>query len=295
MQNEMFKGIMTATVTPFNSEGEIDFVAFDRLIDFQLNNNVNGIVFCGTTGESPTLSENEKLSIFEYAVKKLKDKVPVIAGTGSNNTAASISLSQKAKEIGVDGLLLVTPYYNKPTQEGLFLHYTEIAANVDLPICLYNVPSRTSIHMLPETVARLSKVSNIVAVKEAKGDMDVIKEIRSLCGDDFVIMSGDDGSYIPALESGANGLISVISNIMPAKLVEMTELFNQGQQQEAAKEHDKLGKLYKMLGVETNPIPVKTFLHLMKLIECRFRLPLCPASNNAFEQIKSTATDYELI
>lgn len=295
MNQSDFSGVMTAIVTPFDANENIDFGALGGLIEDQLQNGIKGIVFAGTTGESPTLSEEEKLELFSFANKTLAGRAFFIAGTGSNNTKNSVNFSKQAKDRGAEALLLVTPYYNKPTQEGLFLHYQMIAQETGLPCILYNVPGRTGVHLEPKTVARLAEISNIVAVKEATGKMEVMREIRELCGDKINILSGDDGTYLEALKIGADGLISVGSNVMPGAYVALTNFAKNGQMAEAEKVDQSLRSLYEALFIESNPIPVKACLHLMEKIRYQFRLPLCPAAAENMETIKQVCQALQLI
>ena len=284
----MFKGSFVALVTPHRADGSIDEKRFRELIGFQLENNISGIVPCGCTGEAATMAFDEQKRLIKITVETVDKQVPVIAGTGSNNTREALELTAYAKKMGADGALLITPYYNKPTPEGQYRHYEKIAKEVDIPIVLYNVPSRTGISMLPATVARLSKVDNIVAIKEASGSMDQVSQILSLC--DITVLSGDDSLTLPMMSVGAKGVISVAANIMPEEVAEMVDLALQGKYEEAKKIHLKLMPVFKGLFIETNPIPVKTALSLMGKIEANWRLPLCEMTSDNLTKFKDMLT-----
>ncbi|HXV18986.1 MAG TPA: 4-hydroxy-tetrahydrodipicolinate synthase [Candidatus Omnitrophota bacterium] len=268
-----FHGSIVALATPFKN-GKVDEKTLVKLIEMQIAHGTDGIVPTGTTGESPTLSHKEHERVIEITVKAVKGRVPVIAGTGSNSTDEAISLTKFAKKVGADGSLLVTPYYNKPTQEGLYRHYAAIAKAVDLPLVLYNVPGRTSVALSPETVARLSKIPTIVAIKEATGSMDQTSHILSLC--DIDVLSGDDSLTLPLMALGAKGVISVIANIVPDKVSAMVDAFFAKRFEEAKKLHYDMFMLCRALFIETNPIPVKTAMGLLGLCSDEVRLPLCP-------------------
>ena len=273
----------------------MDYNALGKLIERQIAQGVNGIILCGTTGESPTLTEDEKLKIFEFGVKEFSGKATIVAGTGSNNTAGSVELSKKACDLGVDGLLLVTPYYNKPSQEGLFLHYEKIATSVSKPCCLYNVPGRTGVSLTPDTVARLAVLDNVLAIKEASADMELIRKMKEKTNGELDILSGDDGTYLSALENGACGVVSVVTNVLPGQFVQMLEKFHAGDLEGAKAINTHLKKLMETLFIESNPVPVKLFLHLMGLVQYQYRLPLCPAAMSTFETVKKVCEEYELI
>ncbi|WP_163328245.1 4-hydroxy-tetrahydrodipicolinate synthase [Desulfurobacterium thermolithotrophum] len=285
----MFEGIYAAIPTPFKN-GKVDEGALIRHIEFLIENGVDGIVPCGTTGESATLSYKEHEEVIALAVERCKGRIKVIAGTGSNSTEEAIELTKFAEKVGADGALLITPYYNKPNQEGLYLHFKKIAEAVNIPIVLYNVPGRTGVHMLPETVAKLSEIDNIVAIKEATGSPNVATEIIELCGDKMTVISGDDLTFLPLLSVGAKGIISVTANIVPAKMVKMYKSFVEGDIEKAMKLHFELYPLSKVLFVDTNPIPVKTALNFMGRMEKEFRLPLCPTTCENEEKIKAVLT-----
>ncbi len=280
----MFKGSWVALVTPFKDNFEVDFDAYGRLIDFHIEQGTNGILPCGCTGEAATLSHEEQKECIRFTVERVAGRVPIIAGTGSNNTMEALDLTRYAKEVGCDGALLITPYYNKPTQAGLIAHYTKIAKEVDIPIVLYNVPSRTGIKLEPETIAELNKLPNIVAIKEACGSIDQVSQILSLC--DITVLSGDDSLTLPMMSVGATGVISVAANIAPADVAQMCTLALEGYYAEARKIHYRLMPLFKALFYETNPMPVKAGLARMGMIKNVLRLPLVPMSEPQFKRLE---------
>ena len=290
----MFKGSMVAIVTPFKN-GKVDEKALGDLIEFHIKNGTDVIVPCGTTGESATLSHEEHHRVVEFTVKAVNKRIPVIAGAGSNSTSETLELTGYARKAGADGVLLITPYYNKPTQEGLFRHFSTIADSTDLPIVLYNVPGRTSVNMLPATVARLREKRNIVGIKEATGDMKQVSEVIRLCGRDFDVISGDDFTTLPLLALGGVGAISVTANIAPADCAALFDAYFAGKLDTALKLHYKLEPLHGPLFIETNPIPVKTSLALMGKINEEFRLPLCPMADANKEKLKKALKDYGLL
>jgi 4-hydroxy-tetrahydrodipicolinate synthase len=290
----MFKGSMVAIVTPFKN-GKVDEKALGDLIEFHIKHGTDVIVPCGTTGESATLSHEEHHRVVEITVKTVNKRVPVIAGAGSNSTSETIDLTNYAKKAGADGVLLITPYYNKPTQEGLFQHFKKIAESVDIPIVLYNVPGRTSVNMLPATVARLREVKSIVGIKEATGDLKQISELIRLCGRDFDVISGDDFTTLPLLSIGGVGAISVTANIVPGDAAAMFDAFFAGKREEALRLHFKMEPLHSLMFIETNPIPVKTALAMMGKIGEEFRLPLCPMADANKDKLKKALKDYGLI
>jgi len=290
----MFKGAIVAIVTPFK-EGKVDEGALRELIEFQIANGTDGIVPCGTTGESSTLSHDEHDRVIEITIDAAEKRVPVIAGTGSNSTDEALRLTRHAYEAGADGALLVCPYYNRPTQEGLYQHYKTIAENVPIPIVLYNIPGRTGVNLLPETVARLSKIDNIVGIKEASGSLTQIGDVINLCGDDFVLISGDDIITLPILALGGRGVISVASNVAPADVAAMIDAFEAGDVNRARELHYKLSPLISALFIETNPVPVKAALAMMGKIEYEVRLPLCRMSEANSEKLRKAMLDYGLI
>jgi len=290
----MFKGSIVAIVTPFKN-GEVDEDAFRSLIEFHIENGTDGIVPCGTTGESATLNHTEHARVIDIAVEAVNKRVPVIAGTGGNSTQEAIELSAHAKEVGADATLQVTPYYNKPTQEGLYQHFSAIAKAVPLPQILYNVPGRTSVNMLPETVARLAELPEIVAIKEASGDLQQMAEIVNLAGDKITLLSGDDNITLPALAIGGKGVISVVANIVPKDTSDLVRLWEEGKIEEAREMFYKLFPLCQAMFYETNPIPVKTSVALMGMIEDEMRLPLSPMAPANLEKLKKALTAYGLI
>lgn len=257
MKKILFKGCGTAIATPFKESGEINYEELARYLDFQLKNKIDAIIVCGTTGEAATLSKNEKEELIKFTIKYVNKQVPVIAGTGSNNTKKAIQMSKFAQEAGADGVLIVTPYYNKTTQEGLVKHYSEIAKNITIPIIIYNVPSRTGVNILPETCKELSKISNIVAIKEASGNISQVAKIAQLCKDDLNIYSGNDDQILPILSIGGIGVISVLSNIKPKEAHEIVKNYMEGETKKAKEEFIENIPLINSLFCEVNPIPVK--------------------------------------
>ncbi|MBI5233648.1 MAG: 4-hydroxy-tetrahydrodipicolinate synthase [Deltaproteobacteria bacterium] len=290
----MFRGSIVAIVTPFK-DGRIDEKAYKNLIEFQIENGTDGIVPCGTTGESATLSHEEHERVIELTIETVKRRVPVIAGTGSNNTAEAVRLTRHAKKAGADAALLITPYYNKPTQEGLYQHYRKVAEEVDIPIILYNVPGRTGVNMLPETVARLAEIKNIVGIKEATGDLKQISDVISLCPNDFLILSGDDFTVYPTLAVGGHGVISVVANVAPKDMAGLCDAYFAGDMKKANELHYRLLPLNAAMFYETNPIPVKTALSLMGKVSSELRLPLCQMSEGSLNRLKKVMKDYGLI
>ncbi len=290
----MFKGSMVAIVTSFKN-GKVDEKALGDLIEFQISNGTDGIVPCGTTGESATLSYEEHNRVIEFTVEAVNRRVPVIAGTGSNSTDEAVMLTKHAKAAKADAALLITPYYNKPTQEGLYRHYKKIAEEVDIPLVPYNVPGRTGVNMLPQTVARLSEIKNIVAIKEATGSLQQICETILLCGDKIAILSGDDFTALPTYAVGGKGVISVTANIIPKDMSAMWDAFENGDLKEANRLHYKTFNLHGLMFCETNPIPVKTALSLMGKCTAEFRLPLCPIADVNLEKLKKGLKEYGLI
>lgn len=290
----MFKGAITALVTPFKN-WEVDEDAFRNLIEFQIEKGIDALVPCGTTGESATLSHQEHKRVIKIAVEAVRKRVPVIAGAGSNSTAEALDLVKYAKEVGADAVLLVTPYYNRPTQEGLYQHYKTLAEETNFPLVPYNVPSRTGINLEPSTVARLSKIENIVAIKEASGSLRQISQIVEMCGDRITVISGDDFTTLPILAIGGKGVISVASNIVPQDVGELCHSFEKGDIEKARAVHYRLMPLYRAMFYETNPIPVKTALGLMGMIEPELRLPLCPMSESNLNRLKEDLKDYGLV
>ncbi len=280
----MFRGSVVALVTPFKEDFSIDFDAYGRLIDFHLERGTHGIVPCGCTGEAATLAHDEQKQIIKFTVERVAGRVPVIAGTGSNNTAEALDFTAYAKEIEADGALMISPYYNKPTREGLIAHYKTIAEKVDIPIMLYNVPSRTGVKMEPDTIAELFECPNIVSVKEACGSVEQVSQIRSLC--DINVMSGDDPLTLPMMAVGASGVVSVAANVVPEKVAAMCDEFDNRNLEAAQAIHYELTPLFKALFVQTNPLPVKAVLAQMGLIKNVLRLPMTPLPADKLEEIQ---------
>ena len=283
----MIQGSLVALVTPMNADGSLDWPGLARLLDFHLEAGTDGIVAVGTTGESATLDEDEHCEVIARTVQHIAGRIPVIAGTGANSTTEAITLTRCAKEAGADACLLVTPYYNKPTQEGLYLHHKAVAEAVDIPQILYNVPGRTACDMQADTVARLSSVPNIVGIKEATGDLARARRIRELCGEDFALYSGDDATGCDFLLQGGNGVISVTSNIAPKLMHEMSAAAIAGNAETARAADAKLAAAHRALFVEANPIPVKWALEQMGLIGPGIRLPLTPLSESFHETVRA--------
>lgn len=269
-----FGRVSTAMVTPFDKNGHIDFAKTTQLVNYLIENGTDSLVIAGTTGESPTLSKEEKLALFDHVVKITNNRIPVIAGTGSNNTYASMELTKKAEQLGVDAIMAVAPYYNKPNQEGLYQHFKAIAEVTSLPLMVYNIPGRSAVNILPETVIRLSKITNIVAVKEASGDLNAMTHIVANTDDDFVLYSGDDGLTIPVLSIGGAGVVSVASHVIGNEMQEMVNAFLDGEIAKAAKLHQHLLPIMQGLFAAPNPAPVKTALQLTGLAVGSVRLPL---------------------
>ncbi|UFS72176.1 4-hydroxy-tetrahydrodipicolinate synthase [Geomonas sp. RF6] len=290
----MFQGSIVALVTPFNN-GAIDEEKLRELVEFQIENGTDGIVPCGTTGEASTLDYEEHDRVIQIVVEQTAKRVPVIAGTGSNSTREAIEMTQHAKDLGADGALLVTPYYNKPSQDGLYLHYKAIADAVAIPQVLYNVPGRTGVNLLPETVARLADHPNIVAIKEATGSLLQASEVLALCGDKLDVLSGDDFITFPMMACGGKGVISVTANIMPKEVAAMTDAFFAGNMEEARQLHLKLLKISNAMFVETNPVPVKTAVSLMGKCRDELRLPLAPLVEKNREKLIAIMKEYQLI
>ncbi len=290
----MFKGSIVAIVTPFKDD-KVDEKALGDLIEWHIAEGTDAIVPCGTTGESATLEYDEHYRVIQHTIAVVNGRVPVIAGTGANSTDETVMMTGKAKELGADGALLVSPYYNKPSQEGIFRHYEKVAKNVDIPIVLYNVPGRTASNILPETVARLAELENVVAIKEATGSMGQVSEVIRLCGDSITVVSGDDFTILPLLVLGGKGVISVVANIAPKDVSGMFKAWNNGDMDEARKIHYKLEPLSKSMFLETNPVPVKTALSMMGRIQEEFRLPLCEMGSATKSKLEAALKDYGLI
>ncbi|KMJ58689.1 dihydrodipicolinate synthase [Bacillus sp. LL01] len=271
-----FGKVSTAMVTPFDNKGNIDFEKTTQLVNYLIKNGTDSLVVAGTTGESPTLSTEEKLALFSHVVKVVDGRIPVVAGTGSNNTRASIDLTKKAEAVGVDAIMLVAPYYNKPSQEGLFQHFSTIASETTLPVMLYNIPGRSVINMSVDTIVRLAAVENIIAVKEASGNLDAMTEIIANTPEDFVLYSGDDGLTLPVLSIGGNGVVSVASHVLGNEMQTMIRTFESGEYANAAIQHQTLLPVMKGLFSAPSPTPVKTALQLKGMDVGGVRLPLVP-------------------
>jgi 4-hydroxy-tetrahydrodipicolinate synthase len=290
----MFKGSIVAIVTPFK-KGRVDEKSLGNLIDWHIKQGTNAIVPCGTTGESATLDYKEHNRVIRFTVEAVNKRVPVIAGTGANSTDETIMITKGAQKSGADGALLVAPYYNKPTQEGIYRHYKAIAKAVGIPIVLYNVPGRTAVNILPSTVARLAEIRNIVAIKEATGDMRQVSETIRLCGDRLTVLSGDDFTTFPLLALGGKGVISVSANVAPKLVSDMCAAWEEGMVEKARDMHYRLEPLNAAMFYETNPIPVKTALAMMKKIKEEFRLPLCEMAPANKEKLKKALKTLKLI
>ncbi len=291
----MFKGSIVAIVTPFHN-GKIDENKLRELIDFQIKNGSSGIVPCGTTGESATLNFDEHEKVIEITIDQVDKRVLVIAGTGSNSTAEAIMLTKEAARAGADASLQVSPYYNRPTQAGLYEHFKAIAQSVDIPIILYNIAGRTGVNIEPETIAKLAQdCKNIVAVKEASGSLDQMSRIRQLCPKSFDLISGDDSLTLPVLSIGGTGIISVVANIVPGEVADLVSAFEKGDIRKAQQLHYKLLPLIKVVFIETNPIPVKTAMGLLGMCQPDLRLPMCSMSAANLEKLKKALKDYGLL
>ena len=285
---------MVALITPFRN-GEVDISTLQKLVEFHVKSGTSGVVPCGTTGESATLSHEEHEQVIERVIQTARGRVAVIAGTGSNNTQEALRFTRHAQRAGADGALLISPYYNKPTQEGLVQHFRAVAEAVDIPIVIYNIASRTGVNIEPETFARLAKIRNIIGVKESSGNLEQMSRIKALTGEKFTLISGDDGLTLPVLAIGGTGVISVVANILPKEVAQMVAAFHRGQLEEARKLHYRLLAITKAMFIETNPIPVKTAMGLMKLIpEASLRLPMCALSPANLAKLKEVLRAYRL-
>jgi len=291
----MFKGSMVAIITPFTTEGRVDEEKYRQLIEFQIENGTDVIVPCGTTGESATLDYEEHSRVIQICIEQVGKRVPVIAGTGSNSTAEAIALSRHAKEMGADGVLLVSPYYNKPSQEGLYQHYKKIAETVALPQVLYNVPGRTGMNMEAKTTIRLAEFANVVAIKEASGNLTQAGEILAAAGDKIDVLSGDDFLTLPLMACGAKGVISVTANIMPKEVKAMVVAIQQGRWDDARQMHLKMLEIHNAMFIESNPVPVKTAASLMGKCGADVRLPLVDMQPATLEKLKGVMRGYGLI
>lgn len=291
----IFKGCGVAIVTPMGHDESVDYKAFGELIDWQINEGVNAIIVCGTTGEASTLSDEEHVDVCKFCVDRVNKRVPVIAGAGSNNTCHAVTMAREMENIGADGLLLVTPYYNKCSQEGLIKHFFAIADSVNIPSIVYSVPGRTGVNILPKTVLELSKHKNIVGIKEATGNISQVAEILRLVPPSFGVYSGNDDMVVPMLSLGGIGYISVLANVAPKAATEMTENWFDGNIKGACSLQLSLKPLIDVLFSDVNPIPVKVALNMMGKTEINMRLPLCPPNAATTEKIKRTLIEYKLI
>jgi 4-hydroxy-tetrahydrodipicolinate synthase len=289
----LFKGSGVALVTPFK-DNQVDYKKLDELIEWHIQNHTDAIIICGTTGEASTMTTEEKKEVIRHTVSQVAKRIPVIAGTGGNNTSEAVEMSQYAERVGVDGLLLVTPYYNKTTQKGLVIHYTTIADAVGIPIILYNVPGRTGLNIQPQTAFTLSKHPNIVAIKEASGDISQVAEVARLCGEDFDIYSGNDDQIVPVLSLGGAGVISVVANILPKETHDIVELFLKGDVKASRQLQLEMNGLINSLFIETNPIPVKTAMNLLGMEVGTLRLPLVDMEDKNQAILKEKLEGYGL-
>jgi 4-hydroxy-tetrahydrodipicolinate synthase len=281
----MFSGAFTALVTPFRN-GEVDVEALEGMVEFQIQNGIHGLVPCGTTGETPAMSESEDRLVIETVVRVANGRVPVIAGTGSNSTDMAIKYTKMAEEVGADGSLQVSPYYNKPTQEGLYRHFAAVAESTDLPIILYNIPGRTSVTIDAETTARLAEIPNIVGTKEATLSMNMAMDVMNLCGEGFDVLSGDDPVTLPLMSLGGRGVISVASNVAPAAVSDMVNALLKGNWERGRELHYELLPLFRALFVETNPIPVKTAASILGLCSDEMRMPMIPLQGENLDTLR---------
>jgi 4-hydroxy-tetrahydrodipicolinate synthase len=283
----MFSGTFTALVTPFRN-GEVDVEALEGMVEFQIQHGVSGLVPCGTTGETPAMSEAEDRVVVETVVRITNGRVPVIAGTGSNSTDMAIKYTKMAQEVGADGSLQVTPYYNKPTQEGMYRHFAAIAESTDLPLVLYNIPGRTGVTISAETLARLAEIPNVVGVKDSTLSMNMIADVVSLCGEEFDVLSGDDPMTLPLVALGGRGVISVASNVAPGAVSGLVKALMEGDWERGRELHYELLPLFRTLFIETNPIPVKTAASLLGLCSDEMRLPLVPMEGENLRVLQET-------
>jgi 4-hydroxy-tetrahydrodipicolinate synthase len=290
----MFTGSMVALVTPFK-DGNVDWESLEGLVEFHIKNGTHGIVPCGTTGESATLSHEEHDDVIKAVVKAVKKRVPVIAGTGSNSTDEAIRLTKEAEKSGADGALLISPYYNRPTQEGIYQHYKKIASAVGIPLIVYNIPARTGSKIEPETLARLSEIKNIAGVKEATGSVDQAIDVLRLSGDRLAVYSGEDSLTFSLMALGGRGVISTVANIAPKEMSELTEACLKGDWEKGRKLQFKLIPLIRGVFVETNPIPIKTALSLMGKCRGDLRLPLTPMSEGNLKKLRQAMADFGLV
>lgn len=291
----IFTGSGVAIITPFNEDETINYPELKKLIEFQIENGTDAIIICGTTGEASTLTDEEQIDCVRYAVEVVNKRIPVIAGAGSNHTSHAIELAQGCEKAGADAVLLVTPYYNKTTQKGLIKHYKMIAESINIPIILYNVPSRTGLNITPKTCYELSKIKNIVAIKEASGNISQVAEIAALCGPDFDIYSGNDDQVLPLMALGGKGVISVLANVAPRYTHDMVASYLNGDTKTATKMQLDALHLINMLFCETNPIPVKAAVGLMGYNTGSCKMPLCEMDENNFENLKKAMEDFGII
>jgi 4-hydroxy-tetrahydrodipicolinate synthase len=291
---DLFKGSGVAIVTPFDESG-VNFNKLEELIEWHIKSGTDAIIICGTTGEASTMTDQEKKEAIKFTVDVVNKRIPVIAGTGTNNTAASISMSKWAESIGVDNVLVITPYYNKTTQKGLIAHFKAISESINIPIIIYNVPSRTGMNILPKTLLELCKYPNIAAIKEASGNISQIAEMKALCRDRIIIYSGNDDQTIPILSLGGNGVISVLANIIPNEVHSLCQLYFEGKHEEALKIQLNTLALNNSLFIETNPIPVKTAMNLLHFNVGNLRLPLCDMTEENLEIMKNELKKYGLL
>lgn len=294
MDRTKIHGAITALITPFTSNG-IDEAAYKKLIEWQIAQGIHGLVPCGTTGESPTLSEEEHLKVVDICVQVTNKRVPVIAGAGSNSTAEAVRMTKHAAKAGADAVLVVTPYYNKPTSKGLYLHYKAVSESADIPIILYNVGGRTGKNIEPDVMAKLATIKNVIGVKEASGNLEQMKKIREVCPKDFLLISGDDALTLPIYKMGGVGIISVASNIVPKDVAELANAFEKGDTAKAEGINAKLLPLVESLFIETNPIPVKVAASLMGLCQMTMRLPMCEMEGANLAKLKQALKNYGLL
>ncbi len=291
----LFKGAGVAIVTPFKADGSVDYDALAAMLEFQIENHTDAIIICGTTGEASTLTDDEQINVIEFTVKKVNKRIPVIAGAGSNDTAHGMQLAKRAEEVGADGLLIVTPYYNKTTQRGLVKYYKDMAGAVNIPIIMYSVAGRTGLNIAPATVAELADVENIVAIKEASGNISQVAEIAALCGDKIDIYSGNDDQIVPLLSLGGKGVISVLSNVAPQYTHDMVQSYLDGDVKKACELQLGAIDLVKKLFIEVNPIPVKEALAMMGKCEANFRAPLLEMADENREKLRESMKKFGLI
>lgn len=295
MKKIIFEGAATALVTPMNSDGSVNYTALENLVEEQINNGIDALVICGTTGESSTLDHEEHVKVLEVATKKANKRVPIIAGTGSNDTNYAVKLCNDAAEVGVDAFLMVTPYYNKTSQHGLVAHYTYIADRVNKPIILYNVPSRTGVNIKPETYKVLSAHPNIVATKEANGDIESVKKTIELCGDDLFVYSGNDDQIIDVVALGGKGVVSVLSNIVPKDTHDIVAKYLEGDKEGAIALANKYSELIRTLFIDVNPVPVKEAMNMLGYNCGPLRLPLVPMLDNTKAELEKALKDLDIL